>query len=307
MASSSAMTTRVVTGLLPSTEVRVSAIRRSSSSSWVCSSRLIWSSTSARWRCMASAWRWASLVLPVGERRLRHQRPQPGVVGGLGEVAELLVGHGELLAQLLEARADLGEAAFDQGPGHRRQCTRHGVSDRICDDAAMASLPARRSAPPGPGDRSSPWWRSLAGCGDDDPSGGLRADHPGGARPGVPRPRRRAPRPTSSTRPTRRPPAPTSPRPRCDGVVDEPITRPVQVGILERGDVLAAARPGPRRRRARAPRGPGRRRRGRRARTPTSPHRSSRRHGSTSGPATRSTPTRCRSSSTSGGARAPTE
>ena len=64
------------------------------------------------------------LVLPVGERRLRHERPQPGVVGGLGEVAELLVGHGELLAELLEARADLGEAAFDEGPGHRRQCTR---------------------------------------------------------------------------------------------------------------------------------------------------------------------------------------
>ena len=59
------------------------------------------------------------LVLTVGERRLGHERPQPGVVGGLGEVPELLLGHGQLLAELLEARADLGEAALDEGPGHR--------------------------------------------------------------------------------------------------------------------------------------------------------------------------------------------
>ena len=58
---------------------------------------------------------------------------------------------------------------------------------------------------------------------------------------------------------------------------DEPITRPVQVGILERGDVLLQHDPDlDADERARLE-DAGRRRRGRRARTPTSPRRSSRR------------------------------
>ena len=120
MASSSAMTTRVGTvGSFLGYE-RVSAISRSSSSSCVCSSRLIWSMTSARCRCMASAWRWASWcsrsasgVSDTSERRRASSAAS-------ARWAELLVGHRELLAELLEARADLGEAAFDERPGHRR-------------------------------------------------------------------------------------------------------------------------------------------------------------------------------------------
>jgi hypothetical protein len=36
---------------------------------------------------------------------------------------------------------------------------------------------------------------------------------------------------------------PHQPGPPVDGVVDEPITRPIQVGILERGDILLQHRP----------------------------------------------------------------
>ena len=41
-------------------------------------------------------------VLVLGQRRLGHQGPQAGVVGLLGEVAQLLVGDGQLLAELAE-------------------------------------------------------------------------------------------------------------------------------------------------------------------------------------------------------------
>ena len=63
--------------------------------------------------------------LGVGDRRLRHERAQPGVLGlGLEERA-LLVGDGELGAQPLEAVAHVDEAALEQGARHRtRQSTR---------------------------------------------------------------------------------------------------------------------------------------------------------------------------------------
>ena len=64
------------------------------------------------------------MVLAVGQRRLGHQRPEPGVVGGLGQVLQLLVGDGELLAELAQARRHLGQASLHEGPGHARQCTR---------------------------------------------------------------------------------------------------------------------------------------------------------------------------------------
>ena len=47
---------------------------------------------------MASAWRARLAVLLLGQRRLRHQRPEPGVVGLVGQVGQLLVGHGQLAA-----------------------------------------------------------------------------------------------------------------------------------------------------------------------------------------------------------------
>jgi len=172
------------------------------------------------------------LVLAIGQRRLRHQRPQAGIIRGLGQVAELLVGHGQLVSELLEARADLGEAAFDQGPGHRAQCT----PDRpgpICDDAPMA--------------RTSPLWclaalalavAGTAACGGDDDAaeacGPVTREaldpsflvHVLGDEEGLE---------YTSDPPTS---GPHQPSPPVEGVVDEPLSRPVQVGILERGDVL---------------------------------------------------------------------
>ena len=53
--------------------------------------------------------------LDVGERRLRHERAQPGVLGLLLEERELLLGDRELGADPLEAVADVDEAALRGG------------------------------------------------------------------------------------------------------------------------------------------------------------------------------------------------
>ena len=58
--------------------------------------------------------------LGIGQRRLGHERTQPGVLGlGLEERA-LLVGDGELGAQALEPVAHVDEAALQQGAGTSR-------------------------------------------------------------------------------------------------------------------------------------------------------------------------------------------
>ncbi len=173
------------------------------------------------------------VVLPVGEWRLRHERSQPGVVGRLGQEAELLVRHRQLLAELLQARADVGEASFDQRPGHPRQCTCDGQDPPICDDAGMARCSRRRRAAAialgmavlGPG----------CGGGDGDRACGAAT--------------REALDPAylvhvvgdeSEVAYTSDPPTsgPHQQAPSVDGAVDEPLSRPVQVGVLERGDVL---------------------------------------------------------------------
>jgi len=71
------------------------------------------------------------LVLAVRQRGLGHQRAEPGVVRGLGERRELLVGYRQLFAELTEARTDVGEAALDEGPGHGRQRTAIRSATRI--------------------------------------------------------------------------------------------------------------------------------------------------------------------------------
>ncbi len=61
----------------------------------------------------------AGLVrLGVGERRLRHERAQPGVLGLGVEERALLVGDAELGAQPLEPIAHVDQTALEQGPGH---------------------------------------------------------------------------------------------------------------------------------------------------------------------------------------------
>ena len=57
-------------------------------------------------------------VLVLGQRGLRHQRPQAGLVGLVGQVGQLLVGHLELAAGLAHALGGLGQAPLEQRPGH---------------------------------------------------------------------------------------------------------------------------------------------------------------------------------------------
>jgi hypothetical protein len=110
------------------------------------------------------------------------------------------------------------------------------VLDRICDDAAMARLPARQ--------RARRAWLTvalalplLAACGGDDGAGacgGITREaldpaylvHVLGTDADVE---------YSSDPPTS---GPHQPAPPVEGVAEDPIPRPIQVGILERGDVL---------------------------------------------------------------------
>lgn len=181
------------------------------------------------------------VVLAVGQRGLRHEGAQPCVVGGLGEVRELLVGHGEVVAQLPEARGDLRETALDEGPGHRRQSTPGAARapSRMRDDAGMPQ-PRRHRIWPAVGVVALALAVALASaaCGDGGGSAGscgpitreaLDASylvHVLGDDAAVE---------YTSDPPTS---GPHQPGPPVEGVVDKPISRPVQVGILERGDVL---------------------------------------------------------------------
>ncbi len=80
------------------------------------------SSRSARHRvCVA-----LSLTrLVVGDGSLGHERLQVSVIGVPGEVRELFVDDPKLLAKLLQAAAELGEAALDQRARHAVECTAH--------------------------------------------------------------------------------------------------------------------------------------------------------------------------------------
>ena len=87
--------------------------------------------------------------LGVGERRLRDERPQPGVLGLVLEERALLVGDRELRAQPLEAVAHVDEAAlragsWTSGPGSLRRGPRPGMWQR----GTAAEHAPRRSSPP---------------------------------------------------------------------------------------------------------------------------------------------------------------
>jgi hypothetical protein len=56
------------------------------------------------------------LVLAVSDRGLGHEGSQTSVIGGLGQVSELLLGHRQLLPKLAQAGAELREASLDEGP-----------------------------------------------------------------------------------------------------------------------------------------------------------------------------------------------
>jgi hypothetical protein len=177
------------------------------------------------------------VVLPVGERGLRHERAEPGVVGRIGEVAQLLLGDGQLLTEVAEPSTHLRQAALHEGPGHGRQCTPVGATAPICDDA--------RVPPP-----LSRFARSAVGLGVALLGVGCAGSGTGACGPV----QREALDPAylvhvlgdatdveyGSDPPTS---GPHQPAPSQQGALDEPLARPVQVGILERGDVLIQHRP----------------------------------------------------------------
>lgn len=170
------------------------------------------------------------LVLPLGQGRLGDKRAQAGVVGGLGEVGQLVLGDRQLLAQLAKAGGDLRQAALDEGSGHPEQSTLPPVRPPqafrlvplICVVVAAASLAAcgsgdGGSAACGPVRRESLDSAYLVHVLDDD------------------RPVQYTSNPPTS--------GPHKPTPATGGVLDEPISKPIQVGVLERGDVLLQYRP----------------------------------------------------------------
>ena len=57
-------------------------------------------------------------MLALGEWRLRHQGPEASLVGLIGEMGELLLGDGQLVAQIAQLRSDVDESPLESRPGH---------------------------------------------------------------------------------------------------------------------------------------------------------------------------------------------
>ena len=70
-------------------------------------------------------------MVDVGDGRLGHQGPQPGVVGGIGQMRELLIRDLELGAQLLQATGNLAESPLDQRLGHEGESTAETAQDAM--------------------------------------------------------------------------------------------------------------------------------------------------------------------------------
>lgn len=173
------------------------------------------------------------VVLSVGQRRLGHQRPQPGIVGRLGQVGQLLLGHGQVVPELAEPAGDLREATFDEGPGHRRAVYvgLPGAQTPMRDHARVLLPPSRRRS-------VSLVLLLITACGGGDDGAGpcgpitrealdssylvhVLADAEDVEYTSDP--------PTSG---------PHQPGLVGGGSLDEPLPRPRQVGILELGHVL---------------------------------------------------------------------
>lgn len=78
-------------------------------------------------------------VLLLGQRGLRHERPQTGFVGLLGEVGELLLGDGDVALDRLAAVGHVSQTPFDQGAAHERSLRSTAA------DSRHPSWPARRA------------------------------------------------------------------------------------------------------------------------------------------------------------------
>ena len=129
------------------------AISSSSRASWRCSSSAIDASTSWRRAAIAAAWPLGVVVLTLGQRRLRDQRADAGVVGLVVELRQLLVDDGQLLPQGPQPLADAREPALDQPLRHRPQC-RQGPDGRLGSHRRLLGRRRRlahhgRRGPPG--------------------------------------------------------------------------------------------------------------------------------------------------------------
>ena len=57
-------------------------------------------------------------VLAFGERGLRDQRADPGIVGDPGKALKLFIGDHEFLAEITQLRAQFTQATLEQVPIH---------------------------------------------------------------------------------------------------------------------------------------------------------------------------------------------
>ncbi len=158
-------------------------------------------------------------MIALGDGRLRDQGAETRLVGLFGEVEELLVGDVQFPPQLAEPGRHLGEAPLDERPGHGSSVGQTGRVQRgvIVLVLVLAVLAA------GCGSSSS-----TASCDpiireELDPASSVHvlptaADVDYASDP-----------PTSG---------PHQPTPRIEGRQDEPLLRPVQVGIVEDGGIL---------------------------------------------------------------------
>ena len=80
-----------------------------------------------------------------GQRCLGHHGTDAGVVRFVGEMSQLLIGDDQLLTGLTQSRAELGESAFDGGPGHGGSLERpeHPVAQRAEGVPGAGFEPAR--------------------------------------------------------------------------------------------------------------------------------------------------------------------
>lgn len=177
------------------------------------------------------------LMVTIGEGGLRDQGPEPGVVGLGGQLQQLLVGDGQLLTELPEAHGHLGQSALDEGSGHSASVRAPGGGSR------RRLVPVRRSPTVALLASLVVLAPLLVGCGDD-----------GGTDSACGPVTREALDPQflvhvlgdADVEYTSDPPTsgPHQPTPQASGVLTDPLDRPLQVGILERGDVLLQYRTG---------------------------------------------------------------
>src|SRR5687767_13357036 len=208
-------------------------MKRSSSSSCVCSSRLIWSRTSARCRSIASAWRWASWCSRSAS--------------GVSETSDRSRASSAASARCPSCSSDTDSSSRSCLRRAPTSARRRSTSDRDIGGSVrgegfrtdlrrcpMARCPRR---PPCALALVATLGLGVAGCGGD---GGGDACGPTTREALDPAYLVHVLGDDQSVEYTSDPPTsgPHMPSPPVEGVLDEPLSPALQVGVLERGDVL---------------------------------------------------------------------